>query len=90
MPDAAIRGANPATLYQHIECGQGDSPTSTIDIANTINQAFLVPMRSFTPPPPTSSSSTNSNQDTSFQVSELGPPVQTEFLAGFSKRMQIY
>ena len=69
MSDAATRSANPATLYQHIECGQGDSPTTTIDIANTINQAFLAPMRAFTPLTPCMS--TNSDQDTSFQVSEF-------------------
>ncbi|XP_022795149.1 uncharacterized protein LOC111333792 [Stylophora pistillata] len=69
MSDAASRGVNPATLYQHIDCGQRGSPPSTIDIANTINQAFLAPMRVFTPLSP--NTSTNSDQESAFQVSEF-------------------
>ena len=39
---------DPATLYQHIDCGQSTSPTLE-DIANTINKAFLGPMNVFEP-----------------------------------------
>ena len=67
--DAASRGANPASLYQHIDCGQRGSPPSTIDIANTVNQAFLAPMRVFTPLSP--NTSTNSDLESAFQVSEF-------------------
>ena len=38
----------PATLYQHIDCGQSTPPTLQ-DIANTINKAFLAPMKTFEP-----------------------------------------
>ena len=39
---------HPATLYQHIDCGQPTPPTLQ-DIANTINKAFLAPMNAFEP-----------------------------------------
>ncbi|PFX16585.1 hypothetical protein AWC38_SpisGene19139 [Stylophora pistillata] len=39
---------DPATLNQHIDCGQSTPPTLQ-DIANTINKAFLAPINVFEP-----------------------------------------
>ena len=39
---------DPATLYQHIDCGQSTPPTLQ-DIAITINKAFLAPMNVLEP-----------------------------------------
>ena len=49
MSAAAPENAGSASLFQRIDCGPNYPSPNLVDIANTINQAFLSPMSTFTP-----------------------------------------
>ena len=49
MTAAAPKNAGSASLFQHIVCRPNHPSSNLVDIANTINQAFLSPMSTFIP-----------------------------------------
>ena len=68
MTAAAPKNAGSVSLFQHIVCGPNHPSPNLVDIANTINQAFLSPMSAFTPL--TSSDSMQPVLGSTFEVSE--------------------
>ena len=84
MTAAAPKNVGSASLFQHIDCGPNHSSPNLVDIANTINQAFLSPMSIFAPL--RSSDSIQLVSGSTFEVSEqsvfkklcgLNPPKAT-------------